>query len=248
MRTAGMVMGIVGGAFAILVSILLLFGSAVFSSSNFWDGMYYPDYDLNSWDEEYDDIFDDSYEYDYDDLLDDNYEYDLDDLLDDDYFAYDDNNDGIYDDVQIFSDSKQAAQTVLGAMFLIPGIIAAVAGVMGLVGGIIVKKKNVLAGVLMIIAAVLSLFSFFNIISMVLFILGGVFALMRERQNAMPPYYPYPQQPYPQQPYPQQPYPQQPYPQQPYPQQPYPQQPYPQQPYPQQPAAPQENPPEDPQA
>jgi len=183
MRTAGMVMGIVGGAFALLLSIVLIFGSAVFSNSQFWDDVYDKDYDFNSWDDDYDfdDVFDDAYDYD------------------------------TYDDIEVFSQSKEVAQTMLGTIFLIPGICGAVAGIMGLVGGIIVKRKNVAAGVLMIIAAVLSLFSFFNIVSMVLFILGGVFALMRERQKPVyappyptPPYYPYAQQPYPQQPYPQQ--------------------------------------------
>ena len=89
-------------------------------------------------------------------------------------------------------------------LFTVFGICTIAAGVIGLVGGLIVKRKNIAGGVLLIIAAVLSLC---NMISMVLFILGGVFALKQERQDPVyypaPPYYAYP--PYP--PYPQPPVP-----------------------------------------
>lgn len=81
------------------------------------------------------------------------------------------------------------------------------AGILGLIGGIIVRNKNVAAGVIMIIAAVLSIFAYFNLIAIILFILGAIFAFMREKPvNPYPPYfqptYPYCQ--YPQYPYPQQ--------------------------------------------
>jgi amino acid transporter len=175
-----MVMGIVGGAIALIVAVLLFLGSVAVTNLAPWNNTY-------------------EYNYDYD--------------YDDDFSHWDDDNEfSSWDDdfkQDLMFESQDVAKNVAGTMFLVPGIIAAVAGIMGLVGGIIVKKKNVAAGVLMIIAAVLSLFSFFNIVSMVLFILGGVFALMRERQNPVyappyptPPYYPYAQQPYPQQPYP----------------------------------------------
>lgn len=183
MRTAGMVMGIVGGAIALVVAVFLILGSVAVTNLAPWNNTY-------------------EYNYDYDD----------------DFSNWDDDNEfSSWDDdfkQDLISETQDVAKNVAGTMFLVPGIIAAVAGIMGLVGGIIVKRKNVATGVLMIIAAVLSLFSFFNIVSMVLFILGGVFALMRERQNPvyappypMPPYYPYPQQPYPPQQDPQQPAP-----------------------------------------
>jgi hypothetical protein len=143
MRTTGMIMGIIGGALALLFGIIFILCSTLFFNINSWD--FYSSY------------------------------------------------------------SQQTAFTTGGTMFLVFGICSAVAGVIGLVGGLLVKKKNVAAGVMMIIAAVLSLF---NIISLALFILGGVFALMRDRQQPayappypMPPNYPYPPY-YPQQPYP----------------------------------------------
>ncbi len=137
MRTAGMIMGIIGGAIAILFGAFFIFGSAMFFSMGSWNN-YLNDY----------------------------------------------------------SQSQQASSVTGGTVFLVIGIIIILTGVLGLVGGLIIKKKNVAAGVMMIVAAGLSLFSFFNIISMVLFILGGIFALMRDRSqiSAQPPYpyYPYP--------------------------------------------------------
>ena len=78
--------------------------------------------------------------------------------------------------------------TTGGAVFLGFGIESVVAGALGLIGGIIVKKKNVAAGVMMLIAAGLSVLVFFNVASMILFILGGIFALKKEPQNVMQPY------------------------------------------------------------
>jgi predicted PurR-regulated permease PerM len=73
----------------------------------------------------------------------------------------------------------------IGAIYLGSGIVSVIAGVLGMIGGIIVKKRNMASGVMMIIAAV---FSFFNILSMILFILGGIFALIKEPQHVMQPY------------------------------------------------------------
>ena len=95
-----------------------------------------------------------------------------------------------------------------GGVFLGFGIAAVAAGVLGLVGGIIVKKKNVAAGVMMIIASIISLFTFFNVASMTLFIIGAVMALKREPQPVMVPYPAYPPQYYPYPPQQYSPYPQ----------------------------------------
>jgi len=81
-----------------------------------------------------------------------------------------------------------------GIVFISLGICAAVAGILGVVGGSIVKRSNVAAGVMMIIATVLSVVSFFNLISIILFVIGSVFAFRREPQSAAPPYAPYPPQ------------------------------------------------------
>lgn len=149
-----------------------------------------------------------------------------DSLWEDTYDAFED-----YDGAM--SEELLETNDMAATMFLSMGICSVVAGILGLVGGCIVKRKNVASGVMMIIAAVLSVFAFFNLVSIILFILGGVFALKRETQPMMPPYpqyYAYPQ-----------------YPQvYPYPQPSYPYYQYPQ--YPPQPPAPTtDNPPETPQ-
>ncbi len=187
MRTAGMVMGIVGGAISLLLAILIILGGVAFMNITPW---------TNSFD----------YDYDFDPDLD----FDSWDSFDD--FDYDFNN-YMTDDIA-YNDYESMGQTIAGGVFVVLGIGSAIAGILGLVGGLIIKKKNVAAGVMMIIAAVLSLVCFLNIISMALFILGGIFALMRDRQQQVyaPPYYPYPPQ-YPQPSFPPQQYPQQ-YPQQ----------------------------------
>ncbi len=105
----------------------------------------------------------------------------------------------------IMSESEFLEQNAsAGTVFLATGICSAVAGILGLTGGIIVRKKHVAAGVMMIVAAVLSLFGFLNVLSMILLILGGVFALIRDPRNDMIPYpaYPSTSPPYPSYPQP----------------------------------------------
>ncbi len=181
MRKASMVLGIVGGTIGLLFAVLLIFGGLAYINLAPHNITLYPHDVPNSWD-----------------VLTDN---------DFDVFAFDGLND-FFDD--FYYETLITDRAVMGTVFMVLGVCTAIAGVLGLVGGLIVKKKNVAAGVLMIIAAVLS---FFNIISMVLFVLGGVFALMRDRSKQqqgylppypMPPNYPYPQPPYPPQGYPQQ--------------------------------------------
>ncbi len=72
----------------------------------------------------------------------------------------------------------------IGIDTLMPGIITAAAGIAGLIGAVIATKKLLAAGVLMIIAVVLCIvsivvsFSPFYIVSIMLFLLSGFFALM----------------------------------------------------------------------
>lgn len=225
MRTASMVLGIVGGAIALILAIVLFIGSS-FVAAVPWS-------EYNNFDWNYSDSsgFDwstdssDSSDWEWNDSTSSD---ELNNLLDSLK-----NNDSDYN-TDSLAEVPGVVQNMVGTVLLVPAICALIAGVLGLIGGIIVKKKNVAAGVLMIISAVLSLISFFNIISMALFIVGGVFALMRDRSKQQPVYAP--------------PYPMPPnyvYPQQPYAPQPYTPPVYP--PQPQQPAPPSENPPENPQ-
>ena len=60
------------------------------------------------------------------------------------------------------------------------GILLLVGG-LGLAGGIIVKKRNVLGGVFMLVASV---FGIVTCVSFILLLLGGIFALVKERPSA----------------------------------------------------------------
>jgi len=80
----------------------------------------------------------------------------------------------------------QADSGLVGEIaLLIAGCCALAAGVLGLVGGIIVKRRNFASGTMMIIAAVLSLLSYYNVVSMILFVIGAVFALKRPQAPAL---------------------------------------------------------------
>ncbi len=68
-------------------------------------------------------------------------------------------------------------------LMLVVGGASVLGGVLGVFGSIWVKKRHVLAGVLMIIAAILSIYA---TVTMVLFILAAVFALRKEK-TPLPP-------------------------------------------------------------
>ena len=73
-----------------------------------------------------------------------------------------------------------------GAALIIAGLIMAAAGVLALVGAHHVGKRNVKAGVLMLVAAGLSLITGYGWVITVLCVLGGVFALVKEKTPAAP--------------------------------------------------------------
>ncbi len=155
MKTASMVMGIIGGSIALIVALVMIVTGVAFYSIS--------DYSHSEWNSEW------------------NFEYS--DSLDD------------YD-IQI---NPGRVTGFVGGGIIFFAVLSLFAGVLGLVGGIIAKKRNVAAGVLMIIAAPLSLFGYFNVVSMILFILGAVFAFVKEKPQyaaqLYPPYPPYPPAP-----------------------------------------------------
>ena len=75
---------------------------------------------------------------------------------------------------------------IFGIIVIIIGVLNAGCGVLGLVGGNMVRKNNITAGILMIVAAGLSLIITGNFFSMVLFTLGGIFALVKEKPPVAP--------------------------------------------------------------
>ena len=118
MRTASMVLGIVGGALAILTGIMFILMGAYFIDGSFFFGG----------------------------------------------FDYYDSLDGFYN----------SFTSTMFTVYLVLGILTIAAGALGLTGGIIVKKKNVTAGILLIIGAVLT-FS-------IPLILAAIFALVKEKE------------------------------------------------------------------
>jgi len=70
-----------------------------------------------------------------------------------------------------------------------------VAGALGITGGVLVRKKNIVSGILFIIAAGTCV-GCFNIPSMICLILAAIFAFVKEKPKPINPYYPYPPYPY----------------------------------------------------
>jgi hypothetical protein len=86
-------------------------------------------------------------------------------------------------DDEVRADSGLAGEIA----FLVAGCIAFTAGALGLAGGLIAKRRHVAAGVLMLVAAALSPFSYYNVVSMILLVIGAIFALKRPHKATAPP-------------------------------------------------------------
>ncbi len=217
MRTASLVLGIVGGVLAIIFSFAAFATAAAVDIINPYN---YMDEFSNDYMEEFDDMmegYSDEFSFDYDGG-DYTFDYDVD-----------------------LGDYASGAINGLATYMYVAGALGLVGAVMGIVGGALAKKKNVVAGILMIVACVLAGLSGWGIFASICLLIGGILALVKDKsaQAAYP--YPYsgyqqPQQQPPYNPYqqPQQPQQQPPYnpyqqPQQP-PYNPY-QQPQQQQPY-----------------
>lgn len=75
-----------------------------------------------------------------------------------------------------------------GAIIIIfLGIMHAASGILGVIGARSIEKNNIQAGVLMLVGAGLSLLSGIGFIPMVLLLLGGIFALVKEKTPLSPP-------------------------------------------------------------
>ena len=69
---------------------------------------------------------------------------------------------------------------------LVAACFALIASILGLCGSLNVMRKPTFAGVLMMIAAVFSLLSYFNILSFILFLIGAILALKKDRTSTQP--------------------------------------------------------------
>lgn len=66
-------------------------------------------------------------------------------------------------------------------------VLGSIAGaVLGFIGAAKLKKSGIVAGILFIIAAALSVFTVIGVIASILFIIAGIFALIREKKAEAP--------------------------------------------------------------
>jgi hypothetical protein len=92
-----------------------------------------------------------------------------------------------------FYDSYNFDDETLNKFLSIPGFIffclrslIFISGVLGLVGGILVTKRNVLSGVLMLVGGAICLVIIWAFLIAVLLIIGGIFALVNENKPPIP--------------------------------------------------------------
>jgi hypothetical protein len=159
MRTASLVLGIIGGVLAIIFAVISFFiGTAANVALDELEDINISDIDGME---------------------------DLDDFQ----ILIEDENvhiDGSVDLDEPLQFAGRFAGSFVGALFWIPAILSLIGGVLGIVGAALTRKKNVIAGVLMIIAAVLCLFTVVGFISTILFVLGGIFALINDKSAQAP--------------------------------------------------------------
>jgi len=78
-------------------------------------------------------------------------------------------------------------QSKVGSIvFIVIGSIIFIAGLLGIIGGIIVKKNNIAAGVMMLIGRVITLIAIWAILAFIPLLLGGIFALVKDNSSTLP--------------------------------------------------------------
>jgi hypothetical protein len=141
MKTASLVLGIIGGALAIIFAIVFMAGGALFGAASNVVG------DL---DQQFEDAILEGVE-----------------------------DSGVDVDVDL-SGLDGAANFVTGtfsAWAYIAGGLSIVGAVLGIIGAVKVKKSNVAAGILMLVAAIPSFFTGIGFIASIVFIIGGILSL-----------------------------------------------------------------------
>ncbi len=91
----------------------------------------------------------------------------------------------IYSAGSDFEDFSSADMDMMSSVFTVFftafGAAILIAGILGVIGAAVVNKNNVLAGVLMLLGAAFTFFTVYAFISFILLLLGGIFALTREK-------------------------------------------------------------------
>ena len=94
--------------------------------------------------------------------------------------AYDE-IDGYEDIYGISLEKMEMSLNIGGYAILGTGISSFVSFLFALVGSILVKKKNVLAGILLLVGALFSFLSIWGFLTAILLVLAGIFALVRDK-------------------------------------------------------------------
>ncbi len=84
--------------------------------------------------------------------------------------------------VEVIENDSASVDAATGTMWLV-GIASVVGAALGIVGGALAKKKGIIAGILLVAAAIPSFFTEFGVIASVLFIIGGILALIPQKTS-----------------------------------------------------------------
>ena len=151
MKTASMVLGIIGGVLAVILALVYIFAGALadtFAGSTD---------KLNNTFNELSEIAEDQ-NWDY-------VEADID-----------------FDFGELNTSYNEAVSAAITWMY-IASALGIVGAILGIVGGALVKKKNIVSGVLLIIAAVATIFVPVGFICTILFVLAAIFALIPDKKT-----------------------------------------------------------------
>ena len=185
MRTASMALGIVGGALAIIFSFIFFLSGALVSNI----GPALPDFGDISVDRDHI-SFDNDFNIAWDEDKDwaDDFHVTIDNgeviVNDGDISAGSILKDSALDNLNVKIDTGELQTAVLNTVstvIVILGIVSIVGGGLAIAGGIIVRKKNVMGGVFMLVGGVMSAVTVYGILSMIVLILGGIFAFVPDK-------------------------------------------------------------------
>jgi len=160
MKIASLVLGIIGGVLAIIIAIVYIAGGAVLGAGT---SMYNQAAQLG------DEAIEQQLQQANDILKEAGFDEELGDI-----------------DVNTYSNIANQANAEVAGLW-IAGIAAIIGAILGIIGGAMAKKKGILAGIFMLIAAIPGFFIAFGFIASMLFIVGAVLSFIPEKPAATAP-------------------------------------------------------------
>lgn len=167
MKTAGLVLGIIGGILAIILGFVYILGgiaadAIVGSTDQLSNTLNELDASLSE----------------------------LSDQMEAEGWTVDDSDYGLGDltDELEVSGLDSAYDATVGAAITsayIFGILAIIGGILGIIGGALIKKKNILAGIFLIIGAITGFFVALGFLASILFIIAAIFAFIPDKKASV---------------------------------------------------------------